>query len=52
MIYKVWDATTADPKLLVFLKSYRNIVPVPRHWSQKRNFLQVSLHPNLMVFIG
>lgn len=38
----MWDATAADPKLLVFLKSYRNTVPVPRHWCQKRKFLQVS----------
>ena len=30
-------------KLLVFLKSYQNTVPVSRHWCQKRNFLQVSL---------
>ncbi|CAJ2648661.1 unnamed protein product [Trifolium pratense] len=37
---EVWDATAADPKLLVFLKSYRNTVPVPRHWCQKRKFLQ------------
>ncbi|KAK2661421.1 hypothetical protein Ddye_007954 [Dipteronia dyeriana] len=29
---KVWDAIAADPKLLVFLKAYRNTVPVPRHW--------------------
>ncbi|KAF5205690.1 Splicing factor 3b subunit [Thalictrum thalictroides] len=34
------DATAADPKLLVYLKSYRNTVPVPRHWSQKKKFLQ------------
>ncbi|KAJ6692466.1 SPLICING FACTOR 3B SUBUNIT 2-LIKE [Salix purpurea] len=39
---KVWDATSADPKLLVFLKSYKNTVPVPRHWCQKRKFLQGS----------
>lgn len=39
--FQVWDATAADPKLLVFLKSYRNTVPVPRHWCQKRKFLQV-----------
>jgi len=38
---QVWDATAADPKLLVYLKAYRNTVPVPRHWSQKRKFLQV-----------
>ncbi|KAE9597151.1 hypothetical protein Lalb_Chr16g0383571 [Lupinus albus] len=41
-VVEVWDATAADPKLLVFLKSYRNTVPVPRHWSQKRKFLHVS----------
>ncbi|KAI9599047.1 hypothetical protein BDF19DRAFT_381974 [Syncephalis fuscata] len=34
------DATAADPKLLVSLKSYRNTVPVPIHWSQKRKYLQ------------
>ncbi|MCI30849.1 splicing factor 3B subunit 2, partial [Trifolium medium] len=28
-VVEVWDATSADPKLLVFLKSYRNTVPVP-----------------------
>ena len=39
--FQVWDATAADPKLLVYLKAYRNTVPVPRHWSQKRKFLQV-----------
>ncbi|CAN7071062.1 unnamed protein product [Brassica oleracea var. botrytis] len=39
-VVEVWDATSADPKLLVFLKSYRNTVPVPRHWSQKRKYLQ------------
>ncbi|THG15261.1 hypothetical protein TEA_029703 [Camellia sinensis var. sinensis] len=31
-VVEVWDATASDPKLLVFLKSYRNTVPVPRHW--------------------
>ncbi|MBA0568657.1 hypothetical protein Golob_006134, partial [Gossypium lobatum] len=39
-VVEVWDATAADPKLLVFLKAYRNTVPVPRHWSQKRKYLQ------------
>ncbi|KAL6143730.1 hypothetical protein ACLB2K_054425 [Fragaria x ananassa] len=39
-VVEVWDATAADPKLLVHLKSYRNTVPVPRHWSQKRKYLQ------------
>ncbi|KAJ3052802.1 hypothetical protein HK097_005640 [Rhizophlyctis rosea] len=34
------DVTAADPKLLVNLKSYRNSVPVPVHWQQKRKYLQ------------
>ncbi|KAJ3169419.1 Splicing factor 3B subunit 2 [Irineochytrium annulatum] len=34
------DITAADPKLLVHLKSYRNTVPVPMHWQQKRKYLQ------------
>ncbi|XP_045813153.1 splicing factor 3B subunit 2-like isoform X3 [Trifolium pratense] len=42
-VVEVWDATAADPKLLVFLKSYRNTVPVPRHWCQKRKFLQAYI---------
>jgi len=39
-VVEVWDTTAKDPLTLVFLKSYRNTVPVPRHWSQKRKFLQ------------
>ncbi|XP_051126054.1 uncharacterized protein LOC127247979 [Andrographis paniculata] len=39
-VVEVWDATASDPKLLVYLKSYRNTVAVPRHWCQKRKFLQ------------
>ncbi|KFK32236.1 hypothetical protein AALP_AA6G215400 [Arabis alpina] len=45
-VVEVWDATSADPQLLVFLKSYRNTVPVPRHWSQKRRFLQGDICEN------
>ncbi|CAI7874550.1 unnamed protein product, partial [Closterium sp. NIES-54] len=40
-VVEVWDPTASDPRLLVFLKAYRNTVPVPRHWSQKRKYLQV-----------
>lgn len=39
-VVEVWDIRARDPKLLVYLKSYRNTVPVPRHWSQKRKYLQ------------
>jgi splicing factor 3B subunit 2 len=39
-VVEVWDVTSSDPRLLVFLKSYRNTVPVPRHWCNKRKYLQ------------
>ncbi|KAJ9107873.1 hypothetical protein QFC19_002779 [Naganishia cerealis] len=35
-----FDTDARDPRLLVGLKSYRNTVPVPVHWSQKREYLQ------------
>jgi len=37
---EVQDVTAADPRLLIHLKSYRNTVSVPRHWCQKRKYLQ------------
>lgn len=33
------DASASDPRLLVQIKSYRNVVPVPSHWSLKREYL-------------
>ena len=39
-VVEVWDVTAPDPHLLVHLKAARNTVPVPRHWSQKRRYLQ------------
>jgi len=39
-LVEIHDTTAADPFLLVQLKAYRNTVPVPRHWSQKRKYLQ------------
>ena len=37
---EAWDITTADPLFLMDMKMVRNSVPVPRHWSQKRRYLQ------------
>ncbi|PWN28016.1 DUF382-domain-containing protein, partial [Jaminaea rosea] len=34
------DVNATDPTLLVHIKSIRNTVPVPAHWSQKRDYLQ------------
>ncbi|OOF89860.1 hypothetical protein ASPCADRAFT_212430 [Aspergillus carbonarius ITEM 5010] len=35
-----WTDTSApDPRLLVHLKAHRNVVPVPAHWSLKREYL-------------
>lgn len=38
-VVEAHDVTSSDPKLLVFLKAYRNTVPVPRHWCHKRKYL-------------
>lgn len=34
------DVSANDPQLLVQIKSHRNTVPIPQHWSQKRDYLQ------------
>ncbi|KAF6763483.1 spliceosome associated protein [Ephemerocybe angulata] len=34
------DITASDPRLLLHLKSHRNTVPIPIHWSAKRDYLQ------------
>jgi splicing factor 3B subunit 2 len=33
------DTSASDPRLLLQIKSYRNVVPVPSHWSLKREYL-------------
>jgi len=38
-VVEVWDTTSLDPRLLVYLKAYRNTCPVPRHWSSKRKYM-------------
>lgn len=35
-----WDVTAPDPLLLIHLKSIRSSIAVPKHWSQKKRFLQ------------
>eukprot|EP00937_MAST-01D_sp_MAST-1D-sp2_P001939 g1939.t1 len=39
-VVEAHDVTSADPRLLLHLKAYRNTVEVPRHWAQKRKYLQ------------
>lgn len=39
-LVELHDVNSQDPEYLLFLKSYRNAVPVPRHWSQRRKYLQ------------
>jgi len=34
------DVSAADPRLLLHLKCYRNTIPIPAHWSAKRDYLQ------------
>merc|ERR1719265_835034 len=38
-VVEVWDTTSSDPRLLVYLKAYRNTVTVPRHWNSKRKYM-------------
>ena len=33
------DTSASDPKLLINIKSARNVVPVPNHWALKREYL-------------
>ncbi|GAB7365025.1 hypothetical protein MBLNU230_g5806t1 [Neophaeotheca triangularis] len=33
------DVSAPDPKLLIGIKSMKNVVPVPQHWSLKREYL-------------
>ena len=33
------DTSGPDPRLLVHIKSYKNVVPVPTHWALKREYL-------------
>ena len=39
-VVESWDVTAQDPLFLTYLKCIRNSVPVPKHWCQKRKFLQ------------
>lgn len=39
-LVEAWDATAKDPLFLMEMKMVRNSVPVPRHWNQKRRYLQ------------
>ncbi|KAI1076352.1 DUF382-domain-containing protein [Whalleya microplaca] len=34
-----YDTSSTDPRLLVQIKAQRNVVPVPSHWSLKREYL-------------
>jgi len=38
-VVEVWDTTSIDPKLLVYLKAYRNTCTVPKHWCSKRRYM-------------
>ncbi|EZG46184.1 splicing factor 3B subunit [Gregarina niphandrodes] len=38
-VVESWDVTAPNPRLLVWLKAYRNTVQVPIHWSLKSRYL-------------
>ncbi|KAF1961505.1 splicing factor 3b [Byssothecium circinans] len=33
------DVSSSDPRLLISIKGHKNVVPVPNHWSLKREYL-------------
>lgn len=41
-LVEAWDVTAPDPLLLIHLKSLKSSIPVPKHWSQKKKFLQAK----------
>lgn len=38
-VVEVWDTTSADARLLAYLKAYRNTCAVPKHWNSKRKYM-------------
>ncbi|KAJ1443502.1 hypothetical protein B484DRAFT_276981 [Ochromonadaceae sp. CCMP2298] len=38
-VVEAHDVTSSDPRLLVYLKAYKNTVAVPRHWCHIRKYL-------------
>jgi len=34
------DIASSEPELLNYLKAYKNTIPVPKHWSVKKRYLQ------------
>lgn len=39
-VVEVNDIDAKEPEFLIYLKSYKNTIPVPKHWAQKRKYLQ------------
>ena len=44
------DTTSKDPNFLIYLKEYRNTIPVPSHWSHKKKFAEYSRKSDKMPF--
>lgn len=52
-LVELHDTAAADPLTLLHLKSQRNTVPIPRHWSQKKKYLQVATFlVNVLTCLG
>lgn len=39
-LVETWDITAPDPVFLIYLKGVKNSVQVPKHWCNKRKYLQ------------
>ncbi|KAL0228193.1 hypothetical protein RCL1_004336 [Eukaryota sp. TZLM3-RCL] len=39
-LVEFWDTTAPEPSILLHLKACRNTVSVPRHWAERKKYLQ------------
>jgi splicing factor 3B subunit 2 len=47
-LVEIHDCSAPDPLLAIHMKGYRNSVGIPRHWAQRRKYLQVCIFPSLV----
>lgn len=45
-LVEIHDCSAPDPLFIIHLKGYRNSISVPKHWAQRRKYLQVRFPPS------
>lgn len=49
-LVEIHDCSAPDPLFAIHLKGYRNSIPIPKHWAQRRKYLQARLPASLFLF--